>query len=156
MVMSTFTKLTYHIVFSTKLRRRFISGKFHNAFYEYIGGIIRGLQGALIEIGGVEDHVHLLTNLSPTYSVSDAIRDIKTNSSKWANDHRNCITPFQWQKGYGAFTVSHSQVDTVREYIQNQQYHHRTKSFREEYIEFLERHQIAFNPRYLFEAEHHG
>ena len=154
--MSTFTKLSYHIVFSTKYRSKSIAESFSERLYEYIGGIIRAKNGHLIEIGGVEDHVHLLANLSPTKSISDTIREIKANASKWRNELPENAALFEWQKGYGAFTVSYSQIESVRHYIQNQREHHRTKTFEEEYIAFLKLHNIEFNYQYLFEKEHFG
>lgn len=128
--MSTYSKLTYHIVFSTKYRRKTIHDNIRDRLYEYIGGIIRSLEGSLLQIGGTEDHVHILTNLSPTRPVSDCIRVIKANSSKWINELQMNTTKFEWQKGYGSFTVSQSQIATVYRYIEN----HRVKSFQEEYL----------------------
>jgi putative transposase len=154
--MSTFTKLTYHVIFSTKHRTPLIQTAFQHRLYEYIGGIIRGQNGHLIEIGGIEDHIHLLTSLSAKISISDTIRDIKANASKWSNEFSDLGSRFEWQKGYGAFTVSYSQIDSVRLYIQNQRAHHQTKSFEEEYIAFLKLHDIAFEHKYLFENEHYG
>ena len=154
--MGTFSKLTYHIVFSTKYRRKTINDDIPERLYEYMGGIVRNLDGSLIEIGGIDDHVHLLVNFPPSKSVSNCIRDIKANSSKWMNDLPGAKLKFEWQKGYGAFTVSHSQIGMVRSYIQNQREHHRTKSFKEEFIELLERHEIKFEHEYLFDAEHVG
>ncbi len=154
--MGTFTKLTYHVVFGTKYRRESIRDEFSERLYEYIGGIIRGQNGHLIEIGGVEGHVHLLANLSPANSVSDSIRGIKANSSKWVNELAEVLDRFEWQKGYGAFTVSFSQIELLRRYIRNQREHHRVRSFEEEYIEFLQRHNIPFERKWLFEDEHHG
>ena len=124
--------------------------------YEYTGGIIRNLNGSLIEIGGIENHLHILMNLSPAKSVSDSIRDIKANASKWANDRPEVKSRFEWQKSYGAFTVSFSQIDAVRHTIRNQPEHHRTTSFEEETINILRRHEIEFDRKYLFETEHHG
>ncbi|MBW3540924.1 MAG: IS200/IS605 family transposase [Planctomycetes bacterium] len=154
--MGAYTKLTYHIVFSTKYRTCSIREDFRERLYEYMGGTLRGINGHLIQIGGVEDHVHLLAGLSPAMAVSDAIRNIKANASKWVNELGVLEQRFEWQKGYGAFTVSYSQIESVRRYIQNQREHHRSRSFEEEYIEFLRRHDIPFERRYLFEAEHHG
>jgi putative transposase len=114
--MSTFTKLTYHVVFSTKYRHPLICDIFCKRLYDYIGGIIRGQNGCLIEIGGIEDHVHLLANFSPAKSVSDTIREIKANASKWSNELSDVTSRFEWQKGYGAFTVSYSQIESVRHY----------------------------------------
>ena len=154
--MSTFTKLTFHIVFSTKYRSPCIHSSFQKRLYEYIGGIIRAQNGCLIEIGGIEDHIHLLANLAPTKSISDQIKEIKGNTSKWSNELPDLSCKFEWQKGYGAFTVSYSQIESVRHYIQNQREHHKTRTFAEEYIAFLNAHEIAFNHQYLFEAEHYG
>jgi REP element-mobilizing transposase RayT len=154
--MGTFHKLTYHVVFSTKYRRRTIRDDLRERLYEYGGGIVRAQKGHLIEIGGIEDHVHLLANLSPANALSASIRDIKANTSKWANELSNTKARFAWQKGYAAFTVSFSQIYLVRQYIQNQREHHRTKSFEEEYVELLKRHGIEFELRWLFEDEHHG
>lgn len=154
--MGTFTKLTYHIVFGTKYRRNTIRPTFVERLYEYVGGIIRADGGHMIEIGGVEDHVHILANLPASRSVSDSVRDIKANSSRWINELTEVIDRFEWQKGYAAFTVSYSQIDGLREYIQNQVEHHRRRSFEEEYILFLQRHNIPFERQWLFEDEHHG
>ena len=154
--MGSYTKLTYHVVFSTKSRQRTISEEIRERLYKYLGGIVRNLSGSLLEIGGVEDHLHLLVSLSPAKSVSETIRDIKANTSKWANDLSEIDARFEWQKGYGAFTVSHSQIDSVRRYLQHQREHHRTLSFEEEYTKILQRHEIEFDRKYLFEAEHHG
>jgi putative transposase len=154
--MSTFTQLTYHLVFSTKYRQPLIQTTLQKRLYEYIGGIVSAQKGYLIEIGGIEDHIHLLADLSPTKSISDSIRDIKANASKLSNETFQSNSRFEWQKGYGAFSVSYSQIESVRHYIQNQRIHHQTKTFEEEYIKFLELHNIAFEHQYLFEAEHYG
>jgi REP element-mobilizing transposase RayT len=155
--MGTFTKLTYHVVFGTKYRRKSIDSEVAEQLYlQYIGGIIRAQNGHLIEIGGVEDHVHILANLSAANSVSDSIRDIKANSSKWVGELNKKRDRFEWQKGYAAFTVSYSHIELASRYIRNQAEHHRTRSFEEEYIEFLQRHNIQFERTWLFEDEHHG
>ena len=154
--MGSFTQLTYHIVFATRYRRPLITDAIEERLYEYIGGTIRAKKGHLIQIGGMPDHVHILARLSPTLAVADVVRDIKTNSSKWINDQPEITQTFEWQKGYGAFTVSYSQIVDVEKYIQNQKEHHRTRTFQEEYIEFLKRHKIEFRMEYLFEDEHHG
>ena len=154
--MSSYTKLTYHVVFGTRYRRPTITEAIRDRLYEYIGGIIRAKNGHLIEIGGIADHVHILSNFPPTIAVSDMVRDVKANSAKRANELRVLHDRFEWQKGYGAFTVSSSQVDTVSRYIQNQEEHHRANSFEEEYVALLRRHGISFERQYLFEAEHHG
>ncbi|MBC8325111.1 MAG: IS200/IS605 family transposase [Verrucomicrobia subdivision 3 bacterium] len=153
--MGSFTHLTYHIVFATKYRKRTIKGEFQERLYKYMGGTLRAKKGNLIEIGGVEDHVHLLANLSSSLAVADVIRDLKSGSSKWMHDELN-IGGFEWQKGYGAFTVSGDRVEAVQKYIQNQEEHHQTQTFQEEYIDFLQRHGIEFQLEHLFENEQNG
>ena len=151
----SFTQLTYHVVFGTKYRHPSISDIIRERLYEYIGGTLRAKKGHAIEIGG--DHVHILARLSPTQAVADVIRDVKANSSKWINEQREIVKQtFEWQKGYGAFTVSYSQIPMVEDYVRRQKQHHRTKSFQEEYIEFLTRHGLEFRLEYLFEDEHNG
>ena len=154
--MSTFTCLSYHVVFSTKYRRNQITEPLQDRLYQYVGGIVRSQNGRLIEMGGIEDHVHILVSLSPSLAVSDAVRELKANSSKWMNELPETKTRFQWQKGYGAFTVSHSQIGKTQAYIRDQREHHRTRSFNEEFIEFLRRHQVQYDPRYVFETDHFG
>ncbi|MEZ6138449.1 MAG: IS200/IS605 family transposase [Pirellulaceae bacterium] len=154
--MSSFHQLAYHVVFSTKYRRQILLKPNAESIYQYVGGIIRSLDCHLVEAGGIEDHVHLLLNIAPTIAVSDVIRTIKANSSKWINQQDFTQREFQWQKGYAAFTVSYSQRDAVRSYIQNQEEHHKTLSFEEEYIKILTRHGIPFERKYLFEQEHLG
>jgi putative transposase len=154
--MGSFTQLTYHVVFATKYRKPSITDDIQEQLYQYIGGTLRAKKGHLIEIGGVGDHVHVLARLSPSLAVSDVVRDVKANSSKWLNEQPEITQAFEWQKGYGAFTVSYSQIETVQNYIRNQREHHRAKTFQQEYIEFLNRHHIAFQLEYLFEDEHHG
>lgn len=154
--MGSFSQLTYHIIFATKYRKRSILPTFQERLYEYIGGTIRAKKGCQIEIGGVADHVHILARLSPALAVADVVRDIKANSSKWVHELPEPTAEFEWQKGYGAFTVSYSNIEAVREYIRNQEAHHRKRTFQEEYVDFLSRHGIDFRMEYLFEDEHHG
>ncbi|MEO2019482.1 MAG: IS200/IS605 family transposase [Fuerstiella sp.] len=154
--MSSFTKLTYHIVFATKYREPTISKSFQEGLYEYIGGIIRSKHGALVRIGGVADHVHILARLSASSAVADVVRDVKAGSSKWIYDLNTQASWNAWQKGYGAFTVGYPQMDAVQKYIQNQAEHHRQITFQEEFIDFLKRHAIEYEPQYLFEDEHQG
>ncbi|MGZ0165657.1 MAG: IS200/IS605 family transposase [Planctomycetales bacterium] len=153
--MGSFTRLTYHIVLATKYRKRTIQEDMQERLYEYVGGTLRAKKGHLIEIGGVEDHVHLLAGLCPSLAVSDVIRDVKASPSKWMRDEGHVAT-FEWQKGFGAFTVSYDRVEAIRKYIRNQKEHHTTKTFQEEYIDFLQRHGIEFRLEYLFEDEHNG
>jgi REP element-mobilizing transposase RayT len=148
----TFSCLDYHIVCSTKYRRQTILEQFREELYQYVGGIIRTEHGHLYEIGGMPDHVHLLVGIPPRIAVSDMIRVVKTNSSKWVNQQHGENRRFGWQTGYGAFSVSASQSATVRRYIQNQPEHHRQLSFEQEYLELLERHGVAYDLQYVFDA----
>ncbi len=152
----TYTSLTYHLVFSTKYRRKTISPEFQEELYQYIGGIIRKKNGVLLEIGGIEDHVHLLAGIPPTIAVSDMLRFIKSNSSGWVNETIEPNEKFAWQPGFGAFTVSHSQESLVRTYIQNQRRHHQEKTFADEFLAILDAHGIAYDPKFVFEREHYG
>ena len=115
--------------------------------------IIRGQKGTLLKIGGVEDHVHLLAKLSPNTCISDTLRNIKANSSKWINQRPSKIHRFEWQTGYAAFSVSESQIPLLTKYIGNQTKHHRTKTFEQEFLAILKKHNISYDPKYVFERE---
>jgi len=117
--------------------------------YEYIGGIIRGVGGISLGINGSEDHVHVLAELRPDRALSDVLRDLKANATGWMHDVFPALKDFSWQRGYGAFSVSHSNVDELRKYIARQKEHHRRISFRDEFIQFLRANDIAFDERYL-------
>ena len=105
--------------------------------YSYVGGVIRGEKGRLLKMGGTEDHVHVLASFHPAVSVSDMLRRMKGNTSKWLNENRRLPFRFSWQRGYGAFTVSESMVDVVSNYIENQESHHKKMSFQEEFLTLL-------------------
>ncbi len=140
----TFSNLLYHIVFSTKHRAPIITEKIRERLYEYIGGIVRGEGGDLLEIGGMEDHVHLLARLKPTMAIAEAARLVKANSSKWLNE--SVVSErFGWQADYGAFTVGKSMVADVSRYIRNQAHHHRKRTFQEELIELLELNDVDYD-----------
>ena len=151
--MSTFTNLLFHIIYSSKYRKPAIGSQWKEDLYGYIGGIVRDQKGTLLQIGGIEDHVHLLAKLSPTIAVSDVLRKVKSNSSKWINERPDVRRKFQWQSGYAAFSVSESQMPTVAEYIANQAEHHRELTFEEEFVAMLKKHNIEFDARYVFERE---
>ena len=146
----TFTNLQYHIVFSTKNRKPWISEELRPRIYEYMGGTIRAKRGILYEIEGTPDHVHLLIRWRPDDSVSDLVRDIKNASSGWVHDNFPELESFRWQEGFGAFTVSHSQADKVKAYIIGQEEHHREKCFKNEYIALLKAHQVDYDERYVW------
>jgi REP element-mobilizing transposase RayT len=139
------------LIWSTKHRQSILSGDIRDRLFQYIGGIIRNDGGKLLAAGGMPDHVHLLADLGKQQSVSDAVRDIKSNSSGWIHQTFPELKLFAWQSGYGAFTVSYSNTETVKHYIANQAEHHRQRTFQEEFVEFLRRHGIEYDERYLWE-----
>ena len=145
----SYTNLIYHIVFSTKDRRPIITPDKQDRLYEYIGGIIRGLGGISLGINGVEDHAHVLAKLRPDKALSDVLRDLKANSSGWMHDVFPDAQDFSWQNGYGAFTVSASQIQSVQKYIADQQIHHAKQSFEDEFVGLLRKNEIEFDPKYL-------
>ena len=118
--------------------------------YAYLGGLTRAQKGRSYGINGTADHVHLLVSLPPTVAISDALRFLKSNSSGWVHDKWPKRRTFAWQLGYGAFSVSKSNVPEVLKYIANQEAHHRKLSFKEEFIEFLKKHEIEYDERYLW------
>ena len=144
----SYTNLLYHIVYATKERAPLITKVLRPRFHEYLGGTVRGLNGIPIEINGVADHVHLLVRLKPTLSVSEFLSKLKSNSSGWAKKQTN--GRFAWQARFAAFTVSESQLDRVRRYISNQEGHHRTGSFEDEFKALLRAHHIDFNEAHLW------
>jgi len=147
----TFANLLYHIVFSTKNRIPLIHEGIREPLYEYMGGIIRGEGGILLEIGGMPDHVHLLAKFRTDIAVATMVQKIKGKSSKWRNGQRSRFERFQWQEGYGAFSVSQSLVKKVGNYIATQEEHHKGTSFKDELIGLLKRHRIPYDERYLLD-----
>lgn len=147
----TYTNLLYHLVFSTKHRIPLISKNLEQDLYSYIGGIIRGEGGTLLEISGMSDHVHVLASLKPTKSVSEMLNRIKAKSSKWVNEEKVKMRKFGWQDGYAAFSVSQSQIASVRRYIRDQKKHHLRRSFQDEFRALLEKHGIEHEERYLWD-----
>ena len=145
----TYTNLMYHIVFSTQERRPWLTGEMNPRLVQMAGGILRDAGGKLLLMNGPADHVHLLALVSPKASMSDGVRDLKAGTSKWVHQEFPGMSDFAWQEGFSAFTVSKSSAQSVLAYIENQEEHHRKKSFKEELIEFLERHEIEYNPEYL-------
>jgi REP element-mobilizing transposase RayT len=142
--------LHYHLVFSTKNRVPVITQEIEPRLWEYLAGTVRGLGGTPIQVGGVEDHVHLLVTLRQQPSPSNVVRDIKAASSGWVHDTFPELSGFWWQGGYGAFTVSHSNIDAVKTYIAGQREHHKKQGFVGELRALLTRHEIEFKEEYLF------
>jgi putative transposase len=141
--------LHYHLVFSIKNRVPAITPEIEPRLWEYLGGLVRGLGGTPIQIGGIEDHVHLLVTLRQEPALSTMLRDIKAGSSGWVHEEFPNARGFWWQTGYGAFTVSHSNIDAVKTYIVNQREHHRKMSFKDEFRQLLEKHEVEFDEEYL-------
>jgi REP element-mobilizing transposase RayT len=147
---NTYSQLYIHIVFAVKGRQNLISENWKDEIYKYITGIVTNKGQKVISINGMPDHIHILIGLKPDKSISDLVRDIKSNSSKFINDRKWINGKFEWQTGFGAFSYSHSQLTNVINYILRQEEHHKTKTFKEEYIEFLQLFNIEFKDEYLF------
>src|SRR5579863_918557 len=146
----TFTRLLAHIIFSTKDRTPCIAIAFRPDLIAYLGGIVRRLEGKALAVNGTSDHIHLLASLPPTRSVSDIVRDVKANSSHWIRREKGQRT-FGWQAGYGAFSVSQSNVDDLMEYIARQEEHHRRVTFPQEFLAFLKKYAIDYDDRYIWQ-----
>lgn len=147
----TFTQLLYHFVFSTKNCVPVIAPTFRAELHAYMGGVIGENHGVLLEAGGMPDHVHLLARLHQDTAPSEMMRLVKANSSKWINEECKLPQRFEWQGGYGAFTVSRSAEGEVAKYIRNQEEHHRKLTFQEEFLLFLKKHGIEYDPKYIWE-----
>ena len=151
--MSSHHGILAHVVFSTKYRKRLLLDEWQDELFAYIGGTVKDHKAILLKSGGIEDHVHFLIKFHPTFAISATLQLLKANSSKWINEQRKTKRKFQWQSGYGAFSVSQSKVDAVKKYIANQREHHRKLTFQDEYLAILERHQIEYDPKYVFDQE---
>lgn len=147
---NTYTQIHIQFVFAVKYREGIIHASFKEELYQYISGIIKAHNHKVLAINGMSDHIHILIGMRPTQSISDLMQDIKGSSSKWINDRRFLKVKFEWQEGYGAFSYSKSHVDAAIKYIQNQEVHHKTKTFMEEYAKFLTAFEIEFDERYVF------
>jgi REP element-mobilizing transposase RayT len=148
---STLTNLLVHVVFSTKGREPIITNRYRSRLHAYIGGIIRSVDAQSLSIGGMPDHFHLAMKIRSNQALSEFVRKIKANSSKWINENQFCKKKFFWQNGYGGFSVSASQINKVRNYIENQADHHKSKTFKEELIEILDKHSVNYDPKYLWD-----
>jgi REP element-mobilizing transposase RayT len=144
----SYTNLLYHIEYATKERALLITNTLRPRLHEYLGGTVRGLGGVALEVNGVTDHAHILAKLRPTISVSEFLAKLKSGSSGWAK--RQTAGRCGWQARFAAFTVSESQVERVRRYIRNQEEHHRTKSFEEEFKALLQAHNVDFDAAHLW------
>lgn len=148
---NTYTKIYIHLVFSVKRRKNLIHPEWQDELYKYICGIALAKNQKILAIGGVADHIHILASMSPTIALSDLVRDIKSNSSKWINEKKFNKEKFQWQNGFGAFSFTHGDLNKVINYINNQEKHHQKNKFKDEYVKLLHENEINFDEKYLFD-----
>jgi putative transposase len=148
---NTYSQIYIHVVFAVRMRERLLHKEWRKDLFSYMGGIISRKNHHHIIINGVEDHVHLLIGMSTETNLSDLVRDIKNNSSNFINDNKWVKGKFAWQKGYGAFSISHKDRMKVHDYIMNQENHHAMKSFRDEYVKLIEEAGITKDLKYAFE-----
>ncbi len=147
----SFSQIYLQIIFAVKNRQNLLHESWRQEIFKYMAGIIKEKKQKPIIVNGVSDHVHLFVGLKPSMCISDLVRDIKSNTTNFINEKKILRNKFSWQEGYGVFSYAHSQINTVYHYVENQKEHHRKKSFREEYIDFLEKFQIEYKEKYLFD-----
>lgn len=148
---NTYSQINIHCVFAVKGRENIITQDFRDELHRYMYGILKNDGVFPLAIGGWKDHVHVFFELKPDVKISDLMRMLKATSSKWINDNRFVSGKFQWQEGYGAFSYSRAQRDTVINYIKNQEEHHRSRTFKEEYLDLLKKFEVEFKEEYVFE-----
>ena len=148
---NTFSQIYIQTVFAVSGRLALITKDYKEELHKYITGIVRNQGQKLIAINGMADHLHILIGLRPSMALADLVRDIKSDSSEWVNRRKLARGKFAWQEGYGAFSYGHSQLDMIVRYIQNQERHHRRKSFRNEYLTLLRKFEIEFKEEYVFQ-----
>ncbi len=149
--MSTYSQIYIQVVFAVKGRISLISNSWETELYKYITGIITNKGQKILAINGMPDHIHILIGMKPNCCLSDLVREIKKSTNEFIKGKKFTRLNFQWQEGYGAFSYSHSALDNVIAYIGNQKEHHKKKSFKEEYIEFLNKFKIEYKKEHLFE-----
>jgi REP element-mobilizing transposase RayT len=146
---STHVSLHYHLVFSTKDREPWLPPTQRHRVHEYLGGLIRQIRGFAHAVGGTGDHIHLAVGLKATHCLADLMREVKSESSRWIHEELR-LAGFGWQEGYGAFTFAAKDLEPVRDYVLNQEEHHRVKSFQEEYLQMLQRGMVEYDEKYLW------
>jgi putative transposase len=147
---NTYTQIHIHFVFAVKYRASVISKSWKDELYKYITGIIQSYDHKLLIINGMPDHVHILAGIRPTQSISNLMKEVKQNSSKWINERKFTEGKFEWQEGFGAFSYGKSQIKDVVTYIENQELHHGKKTFLEEYKEILDKFGVEYDAQYIF------
>ncbi len=148
---NTYTQCYFHLVFAVKNRESLINNKWKKEMEMYITGIIRNYGHKMIAIGSMPDHLHILVGYNVNQLIPELVEKIKTSTNNWIREKRMSKFRFEWQKGYGAFTHSRDQIDIIVKYIISQEEHHRNRHFKEEYLEILNRNNIEYDPKYLFE-----
>ena len=148
---NSYTQIYIHVVFAVRERENLIKPEWKEELFKYIAGILKNHRIKLIAIGGVEDHIHILFAMKPSVALSDLVRDLKASSSKFINERRFVRGRFYWQEGFGAFSYSRSQIDAVAKYVLNQEQHHSGKSFKDEYVGLLNRFEVKYEDRHLFD-----
>ncbi len=148
---NTYSQIYVQVVFAVYGRENLIGSEWKDELYKYITGIVKNHGQKLLAINGVGDHIHILLNIQPSVALSEVVREIKANSSRWINERRFLRGKFQWQEGFGAFSYSVSQLDDVIGYIQRQEEHHREVSFKKEYLTYLDRFNVDYDDKYVFE-----
>lgn len=149
--MSTYSQIYIQIVFAVKNRQALITGSWEEELYKYITGIVQNKGQKMLAINGMPDHIHLFIGMKPSCCLSDLVREVKKAATNFIKEKEFCEYKFEWQEGYGAFSYSHSALDNVIGYINNQKEHHKKRSFKQEYVDFLEKFQVEFKKEYLFE-----
>ena len=150
---NTYTQIYIHIVFAVKGRQPLIPKEHKVELHRYITGIVTNKKQKVIEINSMSDHIHILVGIAPEAALTDLVRDIKANSSKFINRKRWIVSRFEWQKEFSAFSYSHSQLGAIANYIRNQERHHAQKTFKEEYLEFFDLYNVDYDKRYVFQWE---
>lgn len=147
----TYSQIYIQVVFSVQNRKALIHESWEDELYKYMTGIIQNKGQKLIAINGMPDHIHIFIGMKPNCCLSDLVREVKKSSNTFINEKQFTAIPFYWQEGFGAFSYSFSHIDKVVQYIKNQKIHHQNKTFKEEYLEFLEKFKIEYKEDYLFE-----
>jgi REP element-mobilizing transposase RayT len=147
----TYSQVYIQVVFAVKGRENLIGKEWKDELHKYLSGIITGKDQKSIIVNGMPNHIHAFIGLRPSMAISDLVRDIKNNSSNFINEKKFVKGKFAWQEGYGSFSYSHSYLDNVYKYILNQETHHKTKTFKEEYIELLNKFEVEYDEKYLFD-----
>jgi REP-associated tyrosine transposase len=149
--MSTYSQIYIQIIFAVKGRDSLIHRDWEEKVFKYITGIVQNKEQKMLAINGMPNHIHFLIGMKPSCCLSDLVREIKKSSNSFINENKLSEFKFSWQEGFGAFSYSHTQLDNVIAYIMNQKEHHRKKTFKEEYIDFLDQFKVDYNDRYLFD-----